>query len=285
MPEPSPSAQPGIAPGSRRTAGTMFAALYGDLVPHAWRAPGSEHDAYQLFYQRSVAMGWLDDRGAGGGFEDRMLRAPGLWGMNDAGWDHPLAAPGAGLISWFQVEASEVADDRPLPVQPFLRCAWDATARAGTPELSAVRVLLPVQGLASAARPLYAPMPAMRTKDWFAECDPAARTPVEVNIDSGRDPSIPAAAQQLTDHLTRLEQDVFGYRSAGIVDRDAVVPAPFGDGLWDGPAPQGVVLRGELAEWSCDAIGWLAEVVADSVALLGVRSPLLLTVTRTRSTA
>lgn len=54
-------------------------------------------------------------------------------------------------------------------------------------------------------------------------------------------------------------------------------------GSWNGPALHGAVLRGKLAEWSCDAIGWLAEVLADSVAQLGVRSPLLLTVERVDS--
>lgn len=121
----------------RRTAGTMFAALYGDPAPNAWRDRESEPDAHSLFLDRSLAMGWLDDRSAGGGYEDHMLRAPGLWAMNDAGWNHPLAAPGPPeLISWFQVEASAVAGDRPLPVQPFLRCAESATARAGALHLS-----------------------------------------------------------------------------------------------------------------------------------------------------
>jgi hypothetical protein len=262
----------------------MFAALYGELVPHAWRDPESGHDAYSLFYHRSLAMGWLDDRAAGGGFEDRMLRAPGLWGMNDAGWNHPLAAAGTGLISWFQVEASAVADDRPLPVQPFLRCAEDATARAGTLNLSAVQVLLPVQGLDPASRAPYAPVPAMRTVAWFAERDPRSGTPVEVNINSGRNPSIPAVAQQLTDHLGQLDQDVFVCSSHDVAGQDALLPPPFDDSSWNGPPLHGVVLRGGLAEWSCDAIGWLAEVVADSVARLGVRSPLLLTVTRALST-
>ncbi|MEH1014033.1 hypothetical protein V6U90_13100 [Micromonospora sp. CPCC 206060] len=274
------TAQPGLVPGSHRTAGTMFAALYGELVPHAWRNPDSELDAYSLFYHRSIAMGWLDDRSAGGGVEDRMLRAPGLWGMNDAGWDHPLADPGAGLISWFQVGTSAVADDRPLPVQPFLRCAYDATARAGTPHLSAVQVLLPVQGLDPASRPPYAPIPAILTKQWFAEWAPEARTMVEFNINSGRDPSIPAAAQQLTDHLGRLMQDVFVCESHDVAGQEAILRPPFDDRSWNGPPLHGVVLRGELAEWSCDAIGWLAEIVADSTARLGVRSPLLLTVTR-----
>jgi hypothetical protein len=66
-----------MVPAGRPAAGTMFAALYGELAPHAWRDSESEHDAYSLFYHRSIAMAWLDDRSAGGGFEGRMLRAPG----------------------------------------------------------------------------------------------------------------------------------------------------------------------------------------------------------------
>ncbi|WP_261568636.1 hypothetical protein [Frankia gtarii] len=281
MPERSVVAQPGVVSGARRAAGTMFAALYGELVPHAWRDPDSELDAYSMFYHRSIAMGWLDDTSAGGGIEDSMRRAPGLWGTNDAGWAHPLAAAKAGLISWFQVGASAVADDRPLPVQPFLRCAADATARAGTPTLSAVQLLLPVQGLDPASRPPYAPVPAVLTVPWFAERDPEARTPVEVNINSGRDPAIPAIAQQLTDHLGRLDQDVFTCGSHGVAGQDAVIPPPLDDRFWNGPPLHGVVLRGELVEWSCDAVGWLAEAVADCAAHLGIRAPLLFTVTRT----
>lgn len=70
----------------------MLAALYGELVSHAWHDP--EHDAYQLFHQRSIAMGRLDDRAAA---EDRTYAAPGLWALNDAGWGHPLATPGTEL--------------------------------------------------------------------------------------------------------------------------------------------------------------------------------------------
>ncbi|MGW0432821.1 hypothetical protein ACWDV4_09785 [Micromonospora sp. NPDC003197] len=272
-------ARPGLAPGSARSAGSMFAALYGELVPHAWRDPESGHDAYSLFYDRSIAMGWLDDRGAGGGVADRMRRAPGLWGMNDAGWEHPLAVPG--LVSWFQVGVSAVPGDRPLPVQPFLRCAVDATTQAGALDLSAVQVLLPVQGLDPASRPPYAPVPAIGTVGWFAERNPESRTPVKVNINSGRDSSILAAVQQLSEHLADLDQDVFRCRSHDVAGQDAIPTPPFDDSFWNGPPLHGVVLRGELVEWSCDAIGWLAEVIADSAALLGVRTPLLLTITRT----
>lgn len=285
MPERSVAARPGVVPAARQAAGTMFAAFYGDLVPHGWHHPDSEHDAYQLFHQRALAMGWLDDRAAGGGSEDRMLRAPGLWAMNDAGWSHPGAAPGAGLISWFQVEASAVAHDRPLPVQPFLRCAEDATAQAGTPSLSAIQVLLPVQGLDPASRPAYAPVPSMQTVHWFAARDPGSRTRVELTVSSGREPSIPAVAPQLIDQLRRLDQNVFTWDSDDVAGRDAVLPPPFDDDFWNGPPLHGLVLRGELVEWSCDAVGWLAEVIADCVAWLGVDSPLLLTVTRARTEA
>lgn len=271
MPERDVTARPGVVPGGRRSAGTMFAALYGELVPHAWRDPDSEYDAYFLFHRRSLAMGWLDD-GSGG-----------LWAMNDAGWDHPHATAGTELVSWFQVGVGAVAGDRPLPVQPFLRCAQDATARAGTLHLSAIQILLPVQGLDTSSRPPYAPVPSILTASWFAEGDPRSSTPVEVTVSSGRDPLIPAVAEQLTDHLRRLEQDVFDCKSHNIAGRDAVLPPPFDDGFWNGPPLHSLVLRGDLAEWSCDAVGWLAEVVADSAARLDVRSPLLLTAMQTRS--
>ncbi|MQS04249.1 hypothetical protein FNX44_020700, partial [Streptomyces sp. OF1] len=55
------TAVPGVVPGSRPTAGTMFAALYGELRPHAWWGAEPEGDAYSLFHQRSAAMGWLDE--------------------------------------------------------------------------------------------------------------------------------------------------------------------------------------------------------------------------------
>ncbi len=283
MPEQSATGQPGVVPVVRRTAGTMLAALHGELTAHAWGDPGFEHDAYSLFHQRSLAMGWLDDRSAGGGSEDRLRRAAGLWAMNDAGWNAPSNAFGADLVSWFQVEASAVADDRPLPVRSFLQCAESATLQIGTLRLTAVQLLLPVQGLDAAARPAYAPLPSMLTADWFAERDPRSRTPVEVNINSGRDTSVPDVAERLADCLRHLDQPVFAYSSHDLVGQDGVLAPPFDDGFWNGPPLHGMVLRGELTEWSCDAVGWLAEALADAAASLGVRTPLLFTVTRTRS--
>ncbi|MFF0225206.1 hypothetical protein [Streptomyces sp. NPDC004629] len=261
----------------------MFASLHGELTAQAWGDPDFEYDVYSLFHQRSLAMGWLDDRSAGGGAEDRMRRAPGLWAMNDAGCNDRSIASGADLVSWFQVETSAVADDRPLPVRPFLQCAESATTRLGTLRLAAVQLLLPVQGLDTAARPAYAPLPSMLTADWFAGRDPRSRTPVEVNINSGRYTSVPDIAERLTDHLRHLDQPVFVYSSHDVVGQDAVLAPRFDDSFWCGPPLHGMVLRGELTEWSCDAIGWLAEVIADTAASLSVHTPLLFTVTRTHS--
>ena len=40
----SEEARPGLAPGGRWPAGTMFAALYGELAPHPWRDPDTAQD-------------------------------------------------------------------------------------------------------------------------------------------------------------------------------------------------------------------------------------------------
>lgn len=236
------------------SSGTLFAAFYGELVPHPWHDP--EHDAYQLFHQRSLAMGWLDR----------------LWGMNDAGWDHPGAS--AGLVAWFQVEAGAVVGDRPLPVRPFLACAGDSVARMGRADLTAVQLLLPVQGIDPASRPAYASVPALQSVHWFGERDPGALTPVTVTLGSGRE--LLDVARQ----VARLDQDVFVHRSQATTAPDDLLSPPFDDSFWGGPALHHTVLRGELVEWSCDAVGWLGEVVADCAARAGVRAPLLLTVSR-----
>ncbi|MBB1243653.1 hypothetical protein GL263_08785, partial [Streptomyces durbertensis] len=204
-----------------------------------------------------------------------------LWAMNDAGWEHPLAAPGAPLVAWFQVEASAVAADRPLPVQPFLRCAADVLDRVGTSRLAVVQLLLPVAGIDPAARPPHSPVPAARTVHWFREGDPQARAGVEVNVNGGRDPLLPTVVERLVEQVARIGEDVFAGASYEVAGPEPQPAPPFDDTFWDGPPLHGVTLRGELAEWSPDAVGWLAEVVADCTARLGLRGPLLLTVVRT----
>jgi hypothetical protein len=184
----------------------MVAAFHGRLDPHPWRPADSEHDAYQLFHQRSVAMGWLDDRSSAAG-DERAFRAPGLWAMNDAFCSarHEAGEP----FARFQVECSTPASDRPLPVQPFLRCAEDTTARIGTARLSAVDLLLPLQGLAPVSRPGNVLVPSMETCDWFGDRAPQARTPVDVIIGGGSSATAPTVAERLVAALAALGQDVF----------------------------------------------------------------------------
>jgi len=266
--------------------GTLFAALYGELAPHPWRDPDSTLDAYFLFHQRSLAMGWLDDlgttvRNTADGVEERETGAAGLWGMNDAGQDHPLAAPGSSLVGWFQVGVERLPGDRPLPVQPFLRCAGDALARIGALRLRAVQVLLPVQGIDTSTRPAYAEIPSLRTAGWLGGGDPRARTPVRVTLDSGQAPSILSAASRIWDQLGRLDQDVFGCESYSLADHDPLaLAAPFDDGFWNGPPRHRATLHGTLADWSLDTLGWLGGLLAELSAGHGVDTPLLLTAGR-----
>ncbi|MFE9654261.1 hypothetical protein [Micromonospora sp. NPDC006431] len=282
----SEEARPGLAPGARSPVGTMFAALYGELAPHPWRDPDADPDAYLLFYDRSLAMGWLDDIGGvlrktAWGIEERQVGAAGLWGMNDAGQAHPRAASEASLAAWFQVGVEAVPGDRPLPVQPFLRCAGDAVARIGTLQLRAVQVLLPVQGLDPGSRPEYAQIPSVRTARWFGGGDPRSRTPVRVTLDSGQAASILSAASEMRERMSGLDQDVFVCESQSLADHDPLaMAAPFDDGLWNGPPLHRVAFHGTLAEWSLDALGWLGGFLADLGAWHGVTTPLLLTASR-----
>ncbi|MET7751940.1 hypothetical protein [Micromonospora sp. NPDC005367] len=278
-------ARPGLAPGARGPVGTMFAALYGELTPHPWRS--TDQDAYSLFYDRSLAMGWLDDVGGvvrhtAEGVEERRTGAAGLWGMNDAGQDHPLAEPESALVAWFQVGVEPLAEGRPLPVQPFLRCVGDTAARLGTLQLHAVQVLLPVQVLGGASRPAAAGIPpSLSTPGWFADGDPRSRTQVRITLDSGQSPSVPAAAPELRESMNRLDQPVFACGSYSLTEHDPLATRPpFDDGLWNGPPLHRVSFHGTLAEWSLDAIGWLGGFLADLGAVHAVATPLLLTASR-----
>lgn len=252
---------PGLAPGARGFAGTLFAALYGELAPHPWRAPDTDRDAYLVFYERSVAMGWLREDGPAGS-----------WAMNDAGLEHPLADKQ--LAAWFQVEAESVPGDRPLPVQPFLSCAIDAVARIGSLTWDAVQVLLPVQCLDTTSRPEIARSPSLLTTAWFDDSDPVSRTAVRVTLDGGRSPAV----LPIADRLAEVDQGVFVCES--YADGQADLRPPFDDGFWNGPPRHAITFHGTLAEWSPEAVGWLAGLLADLSARHGVATPLLFTASR-----
>jgi len=105
---------------------TMFAELYGELMFHPWWDPNdSREDAYSLFHNRSLAMGWLEPIGQLISVErtehrlsatNRTTRVSGLWSMNDAGWE-PVEESKNSHILWFQVSVrSPIPYGKSLPV-------------------------------------------------------------------------------------------------------------------------------------------------------------------------
>ncbi|GAA4203778.1 hypothetical protein GCM10022252_61920 [Streptosporangium oxazolinicum] len=262
---------------SIRPDSTMLVALYGELVPHPWRDPlAASSDAYSLFVARSSALGWLTEA-----VEDA---SGGLWGMNDAGQDPVAAVAGSrpARVAWFQVSlTTPVPADRPLPVQAFLSCAGDVVARLGTPRLRAVQVLLPVQGLdapADASSRRSAVMTLLQDAGWFADADPGLRTRVRVTLDGGQDPSIRSAAPEMLRWIRELDQDVFSCDSVSVTDDDDVVLEPaVVDEVWLGPARHRATFQATLAEWSLEALGWLAALLADAGSRHGVGTPLMFT--------
>ena len=259
----------------------MFAALFGELVLHRRLDTESEatQDAYSLFYARSSAMRWLTPAVQGA--------AGGLWGMNDAA-AVPDSGPRPSRVAFFQVVLTEPSLGKLLPVQPFLVCAGDVMARLGMLRLDAVQVLLPEREAeedAQFASPSGARVASslLDADNWFAGGDPRARTVVRVTLDGGPDPSIRAAAPAIVQWARDVRQEVFACHSLSLAEDDHLIlwPIPFG------PAPAGphrVTFRGTLAEWSLDALGWLAAFLADGTARYGVSSQLMLTADRAANT-
>jgi len=269
------SAEPAAVPGLR-AARTLYAALYGEFAPHP--RPDSQgelsQDAYSLFYARSAAMGWLTPavEGARGG----------LWGMNDA-----AAGPGLGppsLAAYFQVTLTEPAEGTLLPVQPFLACAGDAVARLGALRLDAVKVLLPEHDADADAR-FASPSSMLMSRalqdalNWFGDRDPRRRAPARITLDGLADPSIRTAAPAIVRWVREINQEVFDCESWSEDDHLVLPPATTFEGGPDGDHHR-VTFRGTLAEWSLDALGWLAAFLADVSARHGVRTPLILAADR-----
>lgn len=271
------AAQPGLAPCSATGAsGTLFAALYGELRPHRrGNDEAASEDAYSLFYRRSLAMGWLTVSGKLG-----EVNSVGLWGMNDAGQGSPGGGLGSSLAAWFQVSVGMLPGQRSLPVQPFLCCVDDVVGRLGALQLEAVHLLLPAQmldvkvGTESLTSSAY-------TAGWFSDAGPRSLAEVLVTLDSGQDPTIPRIAPELLRWLRQTDQDVFLCDSYSLTDHVPLASRPpFGDHFWHGPPLNRATFRGTLAEWSLDALGWLAALLVDSAVRHGANTPLLLTASR-----
>ena len=253
---------------------SMYTALYGDLAPRVPLAELSQ-DAYSLFYARSAAMGWLTpDEGASGG----------LWGMNDAeaGRD---AGPLPHRVAWFQVSLSGPFPAGVVPVQPFLSCAGDVVARLGALRLEAVQVLMPgqdapVRGDFASPSSMRVARPLLDTRNWFGDCNPRLREPARVTLDGGPDPSVRAAAPAIAQWIEEVDQDVFAGDSFSLADGDHLVLRPTPLDERPDTSHHRVTFRGTLAEWSLDAVGWLAAFLADVSSRQGVSTPLMLSADR-----
>lgn len=250
--------------------GTMFAAYHGTAVRHSWPGldpdedPSPDQDYYSLFVKHADAMGWLDEDGR-----------QGLWGMNDAGGMRPQqTASLAPFSAWFQVETNAVSASRPLPVQPFLRCAMNVCNHFDTTDVDRVLLLLPVQRLGP--RRIGA-LASMRTARWFGDLDPEGRAEVELGIAVGESVR-PGALDAAVSDFMQLRQTVLAYPLTTLGGVGAA--PPFDDSFWGGPPSAAAAVRGLLAEWSPESIGWIAQVLAECAAARGVGSPILLTVVR-----
>ncbi|GAB3265831.1 hypothetical protein GCM10027425_31660 [Alteromonas gracilis] len=240
----------------------MFATFHGEHIPSR-HARKHDLDAYALFVQHSLAMGWMAETDA-------------LWQMNDAGWDHPAARPADRLIAWFQVDASLRDPDAPLPVQALLRCALDVVRRGGEAVVDAVQILLPTAPLQAAASSRRTGPPTLQSRHWFTAADPADALDVELHLSSGSGSA--DALPSVLDWLSGLDQDVIRLLPGEV--SGAAPVEPFDATFWGGPAVVRQAAPASLVEWTPESIGWVGELVAEHVAARGGTGPVLLTIAR-----
>jgi hypothetical protein len=164
---------------------------------------------------------------------------------------------GAGLVASFQLTHSD--DDELAPVQPFLAVVEDVVTRLGRVRLDAIQVTLPERGT---------PEPDIPGPDWFALLDPARWVPVRVTLDSP-DERIATVAVAAIDRQA-MYGDVLRFEATS---GDHLVLAPI---TRDSGAHHRVTLTGALAEWSFDALGFLAAFLNDLAASQGIVTPLIL---------
>ena len=243
---------------------TIFVGVYGQFRPYPWLGP-AEHDAYSVFVERAVAMGWTSTGPNGLG--------PALWGMNDAGqeWTDPRPT----RIAWYQVDVMDaVAAGRPLPVQPLVACAVESLQRVGSVDLSALSLLLPVGASGPALPHLVSGL------GWFGTADPAARTAVRLTVDPGDDDAVRPVAADVLRALRGTNTGPFRIEAV-LPDGPAVDPRPavVGD-LWLGARRHPVTFACSVPEWTGDALGWLTAVVGAACREAGVRTTALISTER-----
>ncbi|WP_300011902.1 hypothetical protein [Pseudonocardia sp.] len=246
---------------------TLMIGWYGRIVRHPWLSPDwAEEDMYSLFAAGAEAMGWSS---SGPGDDD------GLWGMNDAGQDR--AGGATTRLAWFQVglPTHRAGGPRPLPLQPLATCSWDAVARIGDVAADGVQFLVPLQLAGPSAGRLEAGL------NPFHAADPAARTAATVTVDTGSNDIGRRRAKDLLEGMAALRTGPF--RVTGPVRIAPTVDAPqpplVGD-MWMGPSRHPVEFDADLPEWTPDALGWLALLVAEGARRAGIATTALVGISR-----
>jgi hypothetical protein len=257
----------------------MFVALHGDFLRHPWQDAEDDPMLDYLLRDRTQAMGWSMNVGAGVGLGTAdVLDAQKLWDVRDAGPEPVTPAPAGQPVAWFYVLARSPVI-APLPVRALLAGCAASLSRLGRLELSAVHALLPVERIDPSHR--VARFPSVDGGGWWLNSDPRARTNVRVSVDSGREPAAAIAAEAVVARLAALDQRVV--RPDVTTLREGHPDAPefvFSDHLWPGPPQRCVSFVMSLAEWNVDTVGWTASLIADLLADEGVRTPTLVTVTK-----
>jgi hypothetical protein len=228
--------------GPGKPARMISVALFGDLAlyPLPPTDPDRRRDiGYSLFNARSAALG---------------LAICGDGEVNE----------GAGLVASFQLTHSD--DDDLAPVQPFLAVVEDVVTRLGRVRLDAVQVSMPAPEpeRGAAERDVLG-----FSGDWFALRDTDLWVPVRITLDSP-DERI-ASVAPVAMHRQAMYEDVF--RFDALSEDHLVLPGPFEH---PGDAHYRVTFTGKLAEWSLDALGFLAAFLDDLAATEGIAAPLTL---------
>lgn len=216
-------------------------------------------------------MGWLTDAAEN-------ADAAGSWGMNDAARDSDSSVS---RIAWFQVTLTQPASSpRPLPAQPFLHCVRDVTEHLGTVRMDAAQMVLPMPSRDESSR-TQALLDLMQSAGWFTDLDPQRRTPILLTIDTGPGQAVGSMAQIVFERLRTHDQSVFSCDSFSVAGRQVADLTPaLPDQLWQDSKNNQVLFSGSIAEWSLDALGWVATFVAEASSDRGLTHPLLLTARR-----
>jgi hypothetical protein len=243
---------------------TVFVGVYGAMQLHPWLESGAlTEDAYSLFVSRAASMGWASTSAEG--------FATAVWGMNDAGqdWSSPR-------IAWYQVALPRSSSGgQPLPLQPLLACVEDSLSRIGELTLTGLQLLLPLQRSGGAWSQLASGL------NWFGLCNPGARTPIRVVLDTGESDEIRPHASGVLARLRECHTGAFSFDSLSLGGSPpAQLVPPVVDDLWMGEGHHCVTLEATVPEWSFGALGWVFSLIAEACRDNGLRTTVLASMSR-----